>query len=214
MSYIEGLLAENEKIILATRQHLIALFLSAVRNLIIAIAALVLSIAFTAMLAQAGDRFAWLRFAPLLLLLIPVAGFLRDYAAWLSRELVLTNRRVIQSEGIISKHVIDSSLEKVNDIVMRQSLWGRLLDYGDVEILTASETGVNSFRRVPQPIKFKTEILNQKQAYGTDDQMASIGAEVAGAIPVLIGQLDALRKQGILTEEEFQKKKAELLARM
>ena len=37
---------------------------------------------------------------------------------------------------------------KVNDVKMEQSFLGRLLGYGDIEILTASELGVNLFRRI------------------------------------------------------------------
>jgi len=33
-------------------------------------------------------------------------------------------------------------------------------------------------------------------------------------IPAMIGQLAELRKQGVLTEDEFQRKKAELLTKL
>ncbi len=52
----------------------------------------------------------------------------------------------MQISGIFNKSVIDSSLEKVNDIKMDQSALGRMFGYGDIEILTASELGVNLFK--------------------------------------------------------------------
>jgi hypothetical protein len=40
----------------------------------------------------------------------------------------------------------------VNDVKLSQSFWGRLFDYGDIEILTASEVGANVFRSIGDPI--------------------------------------------------------------
>jgi uncharacterized membrane protein YdbT with pleckstrin-like domain len=118
---------------------------------------------------------------------------------------------VIQVEGVVNKHVIDSSLEKVNDVVLDQSYLGRLLDYGNVEILTASEIGVNKLERIASPVKFKTEMLNQKEALGSDEHF---GGNREHDVPALIAELDELRKKGVLTEEEFNAKKAQLLAKM
>ena len=95
---------------------------------------------------------------------------------------------------------------------MSQSVFGRLFDYGDVEILTASETGDNLFRRIGDPVKFKTAMLNAKEQMGYSEFGAH--AQHAENIPALIAELDELRKKGIVTEAEFQKKKAELLAKM
>ena len=100
---------------------------------------------------------------------------------------------------------------KVNDVKMEQSFFGRLLDYGDIEILTASELGTNLFRRIGRPIRFKTAMLNAKEKMETEQ--ASGGRRQELDVPALIAQLDGLRKQGVLTEEEFQKKKAELLTK-
>jgi hypothetical protein len=118
---------------------------------------------------------------------------------------------VIHVKGVFNKSVIDSSLEKVNDVKMEQSYLGRIFDYGDVEILTASELGVNKFGYIQQPVKFKTAMLNAKAKL----EQGEIGRGLpAPDIPGLIAELDLLRQQGVLTEGEFQQKKAELLAKM
>jgi hypothetical protein len=116
----------------------------------------------------------------------------------------------MQISGVLNKSVMDSSLEKVNDVAMEQSAFGRMFDYGDIEILTASELGANLFQRIENPIAFKTCMLNAKERLerGEVDEMPS------GDIPALIARLDQLRRQGILSEEEFQKKKGELLAKI
>ncbi|MDE3092091.1 MAG: SHOCT domain-containing protein, partial [Chloroflexota bacterium] len=97
---------------------------------------------------------------------------------------------------------------------LNQSFLGRLFDYGDIEILTASEIGVNKLHTIASPIKFKTEMLNQKEALGTDEHFGSRPEAGRGDVPTMIAELDALRKQGVLSEEEFQQKKAQLLSKM
>jgi uncharacterized membrane protein YdbT with pleckstrin-like domain len=147
-----------------------------------------------------------------LLVLVPLAIMTWDILTWSNRQYIVTNRRVIQISGIFNKNVVDSSLEKVNDVKMSQSFFGRLFDYGDVEILTASETGDNLFKRIGDPVKFKTAMLNAKEKLGYEGTGAH--AQRAESIPAQIAGLDVLRKQGIVTEAEFQSKKKELLAKM
>jgi uncharacterized membrane protein YdbT with pleckstrin-like domain len=42
---------------------------------------------------------------------------------WKNHQYIITNRRVIQINGIVNKNVTDSSLEKVNDVHMTQSFF-------------------------------------------------------------------------------------------
>ncbi|HVY34591.1 MAG TPA: PH domain-containing protein, partial [Caulobacteraceae bacterium] len=77
---------------------------------------------------------------------------------------VVTNRRVIQLSGVFTKEVIDSALDKVTDVRTEQSLLGRMFNYGDVEVLTASETGKNLFRMIAEPLAFKRAMLDAQHA--------------------------------------------------
>ena len=43
--------------------------------------------------------------------------------------------------GILNKRSSDSSLEKINDAILEQSVLGRMLNFGDLEILTAADDG-------------------------------------------------------------------------
>jgi uncharacterized membrane protein YdbT with pleckstrin-like domain len=116
----------------------------------------------------------------------------------------------MQISGIFNKNVTDSSLEKVNDVKMTQSAFGRLFGYGDIEILTASELGVNLFKRIEDPIRFKTAMLNAKENLERGEE----SRHPEDDIPDLIAGLERLHRQGVLTDEEFAQKKNELLARM
>ena len=70
---------------------------------------------------------------------------------WTNEEFVVTSRRVLQSEGVVNKRVVDSSLEKINDAVLSQSIFGRMFGFGDLDILTASESGISRLRMLRQP---------------------------------------------------------------
>ncbi len=209
MGYVESLLGKNETIVIKTRRHWMVLVGSIVGNVFFAliIIAIAVGLWITGIAAPVGGLL-------LTLLLIPAALFIRDYLDWWNEEYLVTNRRVVQAEGTVNKHVIDSSLEKVNDVVLNQSFFGRMFDYGDIEIMTASEIGVNKLHTIASPIKFKTEMLNQKEAMGANEHFGGHGPIGQGDIPTMIAELDALRKQGVLTEEEFQQKKAQLLSKM
>ena len=139
---------------------------------------------------------------------------IHDVLIYTHHEYIVTNRRVIQLSGILNKQVIDSSLEKVNDVKMAQSALGRIFNYGDLEILTASELGVNLFKRIENPVHFKTAMLNAKARLESGEHWDAPAPAASDNIPVLLAQLATLRQQGVLTDEEFQQKKAQLLTKI
>ncbi len=215
MGYLEGLMGRKEEIVFKSRQH----WLVIVPKLVLWTVVLLLVVLITVSLALTPLHGRAL--VLLLALAFPLWRIMVNSLNWWNEQYVITNRRVIQLEGIINKHSIDSSLEKVNDVVLQQSAIGRVLNYGDVQILTASELGVNLFRRMARPVRFKTEMLNQKEAMSQldifEDKAARVldeEAPTAGDIPELIAELDELRKRRIITDEEFQEKKKALLARL
>jgi len=215
-TYLHSLLGENEEILLVSRQHWFVLFGMVALELIAMIVLVIIVAIAQAYLPNYPISFGFF------LLIIPLISLVREYLIWWNRQYVITSRRVIQISGIINKNVIDSSLEKVNDVKMVQSFWGRLYGFGNVEILTASELGVNLFKRIGNPVRFKTTMLNAKSRLEMEQAGAFLNREndsepnevQSSDIPSLLERLGALREKGVLTEEEFEKKKADLLAKM
>lgn len=204
-NYLEGLLGENERILFETHQHWFVLF----GKIFLEILLIVLLVAGSLIVSAMNPAAIY----GLVLVLVPLIGMLNDILVWRNKAYIVTNRRVIQISGVFNKDVVDSSLEKVNDVKMSQSFFGRMFGYGDIEILTASELGVNLFHEIADPIDFKTAMLNAKERMGFEE----MGMEMhhgSTDIPSMIEKLDGLRKRGILSEAEFQQKKAELLAKM
>jgi membrane protein YdbS with pleckstrin-like domain len=214
--YLQSLLGDCENIILATRHHWFVLASSIVLEIVLIFiifsATLVGSIILTTNQSPAVPIIAVIGF---LLLLIPIATGTRDFLNWSNHQFIITNHRVMQISGIFNKSVIDSSLDKVNDIKMDQSALGRMFGYGDIEILTASELGVNLFKKIDNPVKFKSALINAKEYLEHAPAPEVLPPpENKTDIPVMISKLADLRAQGVLTEIEFQQKKTDLLSKL
>jgi len=205
-AYIQRLLGDNEKVILSSRQHWF-LVLGAVFVEVVLILAILIGVSILFINLPDYRLFILLGY---LLLIFPLVSLFKDVLEWQSRQYIVTNRRVLQTSGVFNKSVIDSSLDKVNDVKMVQSFFGRIFDYGDIEILTASELGVNLFKRINDPILFKTTMMNAKERVNDD----GVPAPQSAGIPAMIDQMDQLRRRGVITDAEFQEKKRDLLSKL
>jgi uncharacterized membrane protein YdbT with pleckstrin-like domain len=206
--YLKSVLGEKEQVLFETHQHWLVLVGEIMTECLLSIAVIVMV------------TIIWVLWLPnvlvalgYLLLIFPLISLLRDVLIWAKRKYVVTNRRVMQLSGVFSKNVTDSSLEKVNDVKMSQSFLGRMFNYGDIEILTASELGVNKFRHIGRPIQYKTAMINAKEKLENAPAEARTAFSTRSPAELLV-QLDELRQHGILTEAEFQSKKAEILKKM
>ncbi len=206
--YLDHMLGDKEKIILVSRQHWMVLAQAIFLEIILVIA--IIGAVALGLFLLPNPLF----FIGLAILIIPFISMLRDILKWANHKYVVTNRRLIQIFGIFNKNVTDLSLEKVNDVKMDQSVFGRIFGYGDIEILTASELGVNRFTMIGNPVQFKTAMLNAKVKLESGIEDRQPAQPKQPDIPTMIAQLAALREKGIVTEEEYQKKKAELLSRL
>lgn len=217
--YLQSLLGEREKIILVTRHHWFVLARSILLEVVLILVIFAATIAGTVAISSTSPFKFIVPLIGFLIMLAPIITGTRDVLDWTHHQYIITNLRVMQISGIFNKNVIDSSLDKVNDIKMTQSAFGRMFGYGDIEILTASELGVNLFKRIDNPVKFKNALINAKAdlEHAAEPEPVTEVAEVAKInqdIPGMISKLAELRTQGILTEVEFQQKKAELLSKM
>src|SRR3954453_21800698 len=140
MPYLDALLAPGEVIVVRERQHWIALLRRIAGALVLAL----LAVAMTTLYGLGGwptsGVGAWVG-AGLLVLAILLA--LPATMRWWNEQYVVPERRVLRVEGIARKQALDSGLAKINDVRVEQSLFGRLLGYGSLEILTASDASIN-----------------------------------------------------------------------
>ena len=219
MSYVERLMSDGERRILITRHHWFLLVGAGWGYLLLLVIGIALQVygwvrfpdLQPQLQAQIGLTSDQLTIALLVLALIlvvyPIVALAVIYIRREFDQVIVTNFRVLHVQGIFSKRVMDSNLEKVNDILLTQSFLGRMFDYGSVEILTASEVGVNRLNWISKPVALKRALLEAKQELEG-------GATFRSSIPDLIAKLAELRDKGALSEEEFQVEKAQLLNRL
>ncbi len=251
MSYADGLLSSGERISHRAKQHPF-IFVWGARWAVFA----VIIAALTGLVGSgidssgaSGTLRSLLTIVTIVLFIGGVAVFIWTVLRYINQEYVLTNRRVIQVEGVLNRTATDSSLEKINDAVLSQSVFGRMFDFGDLTVLTASEAGIEKMRMLRGPIRFKKAMLDAKHDYEVEMERsgwapsppiregapagatpapataASAGAVAAGPAPSAgsvdpdevtrtLASLAELRDRGAISPEEYERKKAELLARL
>ncbi|OQY22701.1 MAG: hypothetical protein DRJ03_25160 [Chloroflexi bacterium] len=214
MNYAKKLLLPDENVVRVARDHWVVLLLAVLIDGAISI----VIIGLTILGILLAPPWTWFGF---LLLIVPIGHLALRVWAWWNKQCIVTDRRIIQITGTFSKRVSDTLLEKINDIVMEQSALGRLLKFGDIEIISGSESGVDVFLRIADPIAFKATLLEQKESLGTlavsedrADRVLKAKASGTGDVPELIAELDELRQKGLITDTEFEEKKQQLLDRI
>jgi uncharacterized membrane protein YdbT with pleckstrin-like domain len=185
-----------------------------------------------------GLFFDILGWATLILFIVGVVRLVWGYLRYQNEEYTITNRRIIHSEGVINKQATDSSLEKINDAILKESLFGRMFGFGDLEVLTASESGIERLRMLRDAKDFKKAMLDSKHeleieltrptmpAMRTQEPAAAPVAEpsapaapsepemTADEVSHALDRLADLRTRGLVSAEEFEAKRKELLARL
>jgi membrane protein YdbS with pleckstrin-like domain len=137
--------------------------------------------------------------------------FAGRYVRWATTSFVVTTDRLIHRQGVFARRAVEIRLENVQTVFLRQSLVERLLRSGDLVIESGGERGRQSFSDIARPALVQGEIHRQIEANGRRMTGTSGGGS---SIPEQIQQLDDLRRRGIVTQEEFDAKKALLLDRL
>ena len=242
--YGDKLLADGEPVALRGRQHLLATFIEGRMPWAILIASLVLLGLITQLDNNTPQAVRQLfSIVALGLLVIGLVWLGQIYMSWYAQDYLVTNRRVLKVEGILKKRSADSSLEKINDAVLEQSVFGRMLGYGDLDILTANEQSVDRYRMLSEAQTFKRTMLEEKhkleqEAFQipappmraavpmpppvaapapapTPAPAAPMPREMSSdEITTALGNLADLRDRGAISPEEYEAKKQDLLERL
>jgi hypothetical protein len=146
MGYADTLLASGERIIRIAHQHWFILIWRARWAVFGLLIALLLTIVRLINPDASGPVWYFLSWAALILVVIGIAGLIWGALTFRSQEYVITSRRLIHAEGVINKKASDSSLEKINDAILVESVFGRMFGFGNLEVLTASESGIEKLR--------------------------------------------------------------------
>ncbi|TSA29943.1 MAG: hypothetical protein D4R68_01450 [Ignavibacteriales bacterium] len=118
---------------------------------------------------------------------IAVSYFVFKYYSWKFDLWVVTNYRVIDEFGVISINSKESPIDKINNVSYQQSLLGRIMEFGDVQIQTAAEMGETSYANISRPQQLKEALSNAQELY-KEYQMNKQAFKLADAVDGEIGE--------------------------
>src|SRR5262245_29634408 len=182
MDYVQKLLPANEKEVFRTHRHFFTIFGSLFKEIVVLVACIV-AFVLVNMWYQGDPLFIYIGIGVVALLAL-LSAFV-DVLRWQSNEYIVTNRRVIHARGIFNKSILDSSLNKINDVVLQQSMMGRIFGYGTIKILTATDEVINLLDNIRNPIGFKHAMLESKSLL----EPISASPVIDGPAPATANQL-------------------------
>jgi len=126
----------------------------------------------------------------------------------------VTNQRVIEETGILTRITTECPLDKINNVSYSQNIWGRMFGFGTVIIQTAAQHGVTIYSSVNNPQLLKETLTTMQEEYkksawreqtevlatlftneNRSDNNLSISSELE--------KLFELKEKGVLTESEY-----------
>ena len=204
MAFPKKYLNDSEEVIRDLRPHWFFLFGPAVTL----IAALALAI----WMSQAEVSEVVL-FPVLALTVVALLFFLVRYAQWITTDFVLTTDRLIYRKGIVSRQGKEIPLERVNDVSYQQSLVQRMMGAGDLMVESGGERGQSQFGHFAHPQDIQNEIHRAIESAAARDADRMAGRRELSPLEQL-EKLDELRQRGVISQAEFEVKKANLLDRL
>lgn len=148
MSYIEENLMPEEEVVHVTRLHPVLVLVPVMASSFFAGLYLVVQDMFFPALGSG------------LMLLGSLYKMGDRVMVFLTSEYGVTSKRVLGKTGFISRDSLDIVLGKVEAVRLKQSILGRILNYGDVEVTGTGGTE-ERLRFIPDPLVFRNSIQEQ-----------------------------------------------------
>lgn len=71
-----------------------------------------------------------------------------------TNEYAVTNKRIIIKVGLISRRTVEMNVQKIESILVNQSVFGRILGYGDISVVGTGGTR-ETFSDISNPTEFR-----------------------------------------------------------
>jgi uncharacterized membrane protein YdbT with pleckstrin-like domain len=149
MSYLDKILQPDEKVLVIGKKHWI-IYLPGIGVLVLAI--------IIELLGNLLPHMAFiLQIAALIVALAAIVLLFREWFDQWNTEIVVTNRRVVYKRGFISRFTREMNMEKIESVAVDQTLLGRLLGYGTVDI-RGTGAGLEQLRGIASPLALRNAI--------------------------------------------------------
>jgi uncharacterized membrane protein YdbT with pleckstrin-like domain len=150
MSYVNEVLQPDETVRFRTNVHW-SVYLKAITALVIGLALL---------------AWYWQDGTGSMVLLLAAAAFgvsalilvVPPFLERLGTEIAITDRRIIYKTGLIQRHTVEISMDKVESVDVDQSVLGRIFGYGTVTVRGTGEAA-EPLRNVAAPIALRNAVL-------------------------------------------------------
>ena len=155
-------LLPGESLVLKDHPHWIVVVKSVVLPVVLVIAVIIAD--FTFLLDNYGslpDHFRTF----LTLAVVAIAGLwlIVVWIRWQSTSYTLTNQRIKIETGVFSRQSKMIPIDRVQDCTTRQSLVGRMLGYGRVEVDAAGAQGAEVLDHLPNPGFFRDQVFVESE---------------------------------------------------
>jgi uncharacterized membrane protein YdbT with pleckstrin-like domain len=205
MPWPDDSLTANETVISSFRPHWKLLFIPALWGLGVTVVFLIIE--------NYVDWLFWIR----VLVAVGILLFfvVRPLVDWWFTRYVLTSERLMTRNGLIAQRGIEIPLERITNVNFSQSVFERMLGAGDLLVESAGTTGQSAFANIPHPDKFQAVLYKTREARTialSSNPAATARPQDDGA--EAIRKLAGLRDDGLISEEEYERKRAEILKGM
>ena len=155
MAYPAKLLAPGESVVYELKPHW--------RGLIVPIFGFLVEVFVLTALFLWSDV-SWFRWLlGLIFIIVVVWGSVIPFLRWVATQYVFTDRRIIVRQGLLSKQGRDMPLSKTNNVTFRQSILGRVLNYGDLDIDSANADGSLIIKDVPNVEEIQRDVYRLQE---------------------------------------------------
>lgn len=202
MAFPDDYLNPGEDLILNLKPHLWVF----VKPVALSASALAITIALTIPDVRYISFIGWA------LLTMSLVNLAIAYGRWSTTYFVISSERLIFRHGLFTKHGVQLPIDRINNINFKQTFLERMIGAGDLLIESAGESGQSRFSNVRKPSAVQNEVYRQIDLQR--DRLAG-GRPPSDRSPAdLIRDLEELREQGLVSAEEFDAKRRDLLDRM
>jgi membrane protein YdbS with pleckstrin-like domain len=222
------LLADDEEVLVDLRLHWVFLF----GPLVLTLVALAVAIAVAVDFPSAPAAVAWVL---AVMVVIPALWLAGRLTRWFGISLIVTTQRLILRRGVLGRDMVQLRLQRITEVHSTQTPLERILGAGRLIVEVQGENQAVVVDDVRRPKNLQRVLAGRLDDFDRpeDDPTPPRGVEIpvsqrlperpeparassrgSESVADQLIQLDDLRRRGIVTQQEFETKKKELLERL
>ncbi len=149
MSYVDSILQPNEQVLATGKMHWI-IYVQGLALLVLALAVLFIPLP--------EDMRFLVQFAAAAIGLLALALLFRAWVEQVTTEIAVTNFRVIQKRGLIRRVTGEMNMDKVESVLVDQTIMGRILNYGTIAV-RGTGSGIEGLQHIARPLSLRSAIV-------------------------------------------------------